>query len=188
MATQSIAITRQTPDLQVSQVSADSAATSGQNLTVDWTVQNSGTGRTNANYWYDDIYLSKDQTLSQDNIRLGQTYRSGALDAQGLYTASDSFEVPIDVAGNWYVIAKADGVIDRQGTDQVFEGALEGNNTRVSVNPVAITLGATPDLRITQVDVPSEGISGQSAQVPWTVLNAGAATGEDSTYSSRHFS
>jgi Ca2+-binding RTX toxin-like protein/subtilase family serine protease len=181
-ATQSIAITRQTPDLQVAQVSADSAATSGQNLTVNWTVQNSGTGRTNADYWYDDVYLSKDQTLSQDDIRLGQTYRSGALDAQGQYTASNSFEVPIDVAGDWYVIAKADGVIDRQGADQVFEGALEGNNTRVSANPVAITLGATPDLQITQVDVPTEGISGQSVQVSWTVLNAGSATGAESTW------
>jgi subtilase family serine protease len=87
-ATQSIAITRQTPDLQVEQVSADSTAISGQNLKVNWTVQNSGTGRTNANYWYDNVYLSKDQTLSQDDIRLGQTYRSGALDVQGQYTGS----------------------------------------------------------------------------------------------------
>jgi Ca2+-binding RTX toxin-like protein/subtilase family serine protease len=181
-ATQSIAISRQTPDLQVAQVSAAPTAISGQNLTVNWTVQNSGTGRTNTNYWYDDVYLSKDQTLSQDDIRLGQTYRSGALDAQGQYSASDSFEVPIDVAGDWYVIAKADGVIDRQGTDQVFEGALEGNNTRVSANPVAITLGATPDLQITQVDVPTEGISGQSVQVSWTVLNTGSATGEESAW------
>jgi CARDB len=108
--------------------------------------------------------------------------RFSALDAQGQYTVSDSFEVPIDVAGDWYVIANADGVIDLQGTDRVYEGALEGNNTLVSANPISITLGATPDLRITQVDVSTEGISGQSVQVSWTVLNAGVATGEESAW------
>jgi hypothetical protein len=96
--TQAVAITRQTPDLQTTQLNTAATAISGQDLMVNWTVQNSGTGRTNTNYWDDDVYLSKDQTLSQDDICLGQTYRSGALEAQGQYTASDSFKVPIDVA------------------------------------------------------------------------------------------
>jgi subtilase family serine protease len=187
-ATQSVAITRLTPDLQTTQVNTATTAISGQNLSVNWTVQNLGTGRTNANFWYDDVYLSKDQTLSQDDIRLGQTYHSGALDTQSQYTASGAFEVPIDLTGDWYVIAKADGIIERQETDQVLEGALEGNNARVSASPVAVTLGTVPDLQVTQVDVPTEGISGQAVQVSWTVSNAGADTGVQSWYDAVYLS
>lgn len=75
-----VTVTRQTPDLLPTQVSVPTTALSGNNLTVGWTVQNSGTGRTNANYWYDDIYLSLDAVFSSDDIYLGQVYHSGTLD------------------------------------------------------------------------------------------------------------
>jgi subtilase family serine protease len=175
-ASQTVAISRQTPDLQISQVNTSATAISSQNLTVNWTVQNLGTVRTNSSFWYDNVYLSNDRILNKGDILLGQTYHNGALDAQGQYTASGTFEVPIDVAGDWYVIAKADGANEFDVANRVYEGALEGNNTLVSINPVAVTLGEVPDLQVIQVDAPTEGISGQAVQVSWTVRNAGANT------------
>src|SRR5262249_6952541 len=58
-----VAITRKLADLQVTQVTAPADAATGADLTVRWTVANTGDGRTNANYWYDDVYLSTQPTL-----------------------------------------------------------------------------------------------------------------------------
>ena len=68
-----IAITRKTPDLQVTAVNAPLTGVSGESLIVDWSVANLGTGKTNSNYWYDEVFLSLDRDLGDSSdISLGR--------------------------------------------------------------------------------------------------------------------
>ncbi|MCL1475465.1 CARDB domain-containing protein [Argonema antarcticum] len=182
-AVQIVNITRQTPDLQVTQVIAPATANSGQPFTVNWTVKNLGGGRTNTDYWYDDVYLSTDEIVSSDDIYLGRVYRSGALESSGQYTASSTFNLPYDISGDFYTLVRTDS------TDRVVEAPLDNNNTRATVSAASIGLTPVPDLVVAAVDAPAAAISGQSFNVTWTVRNdGGAATVDRSWYDAFYLS
>ncbi|MBD2281359.1 CARDB domain-containing protein, partial [Aphanizomenon flos-aquae] len=180
---QPVNITRQTADLQVTQVTAPNTAASGQPFTVSWKVQNLSTNRTSSDYWYDAVYLSADTQISSDDVRLGDVYRSGALAANGEYTASRTFNLPIDVQGTYYTLVRTDV------GNSVIEGSLENNNDGVAVGTTAISLSPTSDLIITSVNTSATAVSGQSLNVTWTVRNAGtAATGDRNWYEAFYLS
>ena len=170
-----LTVTRQTPDLQVSEVGAPTAAASGETFTVNWTVQNLGTGQTNSNYWHDEVFLSADASLSNDDISLGRVYHSGVLEADAQYSASGTFTLPIDVEGSFSVIVRTDSP-NRRGDDQVIEGSGENNNQGVTANATAISLGRVPDLVIESVEAPTAALSRQGFELNWVVSNAGADT------------
>ena len=191
---QPLTVTRESADLQVTQVSSPSSGQSGQALTVDWTVKNFGS-RTNRNYWYDGVYLSTDNQISNDDIFLGNAYRSEALDASGQYSVSRSFNLPNNLqARNYYTLVRADV------SNYVYEGALENNNDKATEGTTAGTGGVTtggtsvgvtasPDLVMVSVDEPTTGISGQNLTVNWTVRNAGTVeTGDRSWYEAFYLS
>jgi phospholipase/lecithinase/hemolysin len=195
---QPLTVTRESADLQVTQVSSPSSGQSGQALTVNWTVKNLGS-RTNRNYWYDGVYLSTDNQISNDDIFLGNAYRSEALDASGQYSVSRSFNLPNNLqAGNYYTLVRADV------SNYVYEGALENNNDKATEGTTAGTGGetggettggtsvgvtASPDLVMVSVDAPTTGISGQNLTVNWTVRNAGTVeTGDRSWYEAFYLS
>jgi subtilase family serine protease len=182
-AVQTLSITRQTPDLQVTGVSIPTTALSGQALTVDWTVKNSGTGKTNALFWYDDVYLSTDAVISNNDRFLGRVYRSGALEGSTEYSVSRSFNLPIDLQGEFYTIVRTDS------SDRVLETPFENNNDLVSSGTTNISLSPVADLVIASVDAASTGISSQLLNVTWTVSNDGAAsTGSSSWYDAFYLS
>jgi subtilase family serine protease len=177
-----VTVTRQTPDLQVTQINSPTTAQSGEPFTVSWTVQNLGTGRTNSNYWYDNVYLSLDSVISSDDIKLGQVYHSDALDPSAQYQASQTFTLPVDLAGQFYVLVGTDS------TDQVIEGSLENNNQLATSGTTPITLSAVPDLVVQSVDAPATAIGGQLFPLTWTVQNNGANTDEHSWYDAFYLS
>jgi hypothetical protein len=169
-------------DLLVGAVSAESTVQSGNRLTVNWTVQNQGEGRTNSSSWYDVLYLSTDRILSGDDQRLGDLWHSGALQPGGNYTASRAFEVPIDLAGQFYVLVQTDSL---GGVD---EGTLEANNVGAMLGITTVNLSPVPDLVMQGVDAPATAISGRSLQMNWTVRNDGsdaARNWRDTFYLSR---
>jgi RHS repeat-associated protein len=190
---QALAVTQQNPDLQVTQVSSPTTGQSGQSLTVNWTVQNSGSNRTNANYWYDAVYLSTDSQLSSDDILLGINFRSSVLDPSSQYEVTRSFGLPASLQGNYYTIVRADIY------NNVFEGSLENNNDKATEGTTGTTGGSTggttvglteaPDLVLDSLDVPATGISGQNLSINWTVRNAGTVeTGQRSWYEAFYLS
>ncbi|MBE9039163.1 CARDB domain-containing protein, partial [aff. Roholtiella sp. LEGE 12411] len=180
---QSLSITRQTPDLQVTGVSIPTTALSGQALTVDWTVKNFGTGKTNALFWYDDVYLSTDSVISGNDRLLGRVYRSGALEVSAEYSVSRSFNLPIDLQGEFYTIVRTDS------SNFVLETPFENNNDLVSSGTTNISLSPVADLVVASVDAASTGISSQLFNVTWTVSNDGAAsTGSSSWYDAFYLS
>jgi len=58
-------------DLQVTDIHVPAGAIAGQPLDVSYTVRNSGDNRTNANFWYDALYLSNDANTS-DHVLIGK--------------------------------------------------------------------------------------------------------------------
>lgn len=184
---QSIEIARQTPDLRVT--TAPTAIRSGNRLTVDWTVQNLGTGRTNSTYWYDGVYLSRDTELNpQADVYLGQVFHSGAINPTGEYTAAGTFALPVDLTGDYYVIVRTDDREGRTEPDRVIEGQLEDNNDRASTNPIAFPLSPVPNLVMANVDAPIQGITGQEVTLSWTVRNDGVRTENQSWYDAFYLS
>jgi subtilase family serine protease len=168
-----IEVVNPTPDLRVTAV--HTPLTAQNQLTVSWTVKNSGSGNTHSQYWYDEVYLSKDGVWDINDLPLGQVYHSGALASQQEYTASATFKLPGDLQGDWMVIVRTDSLVPPLGDDRVTEGAGETNNTLASTLPTAISLAAVPDLQVEQVVSPTTAISGQPFEVSWTVRNRGVA-------------
>ncbi|MDB9444753.1 CARDB domain-containing protein [Anabaena sp. CS-542/02] len=175
-----ITISRNTPDLQVTSISLPDTFTPGQPLTISWTVENLGQGRTNSNFWYDAVYLSLDPTVSNNDIELGSFFRSGALGLQESYTATKTFNVPTNLDGNYYVLVRTDR------DNHVIEGIFENNNLKSSdasssgggtgIEVLPITPIPTPDLTVQSVDAPTQGIAGQPLNLTWTMVNNGADT------------
>ncbi|MCA2813573.1 MAG: hypothetical protein IM477_13910, partial [Microcystis sp. M090S1] len=186
-----LTISRDTPDLQVTSITLPNTVTPGQPLTLNWTVANLGVGRTNSNYWYDQVYLSLDKNVSGDDINLGSVYRSGALEPSASYSATGTFSLPVNLNGSYYVLVQTDR------DNNVIEGTFENNNVLASdsssgggsgTGSLPITPAPSADLAVTGVDAPEQGIAGQSLSLTWTVVNNDANTGQswyDAVYLSR---
>ena len=184
-----VTVVQNLADLQVTSVGWTAGVlTAGDTITVTWTVQNAGTGRTNVLSWRDRVYLSPDAVLGNGNdIDLGSMTHGGPLDAGGTRTLTATVRIPTWAAGEYYlgVYADADG--------QVFEGALEGNNARVrslaanpvdpggpvdpsdpgTIDPPPAGVVVVPELVPVSVDAPTEAYSGQAFSLSWTVRNDG---------------
>lgn len=177
-----IEITRQTADLQVTSVTAPAAAASGTQLDVTWTVENLSGAPTNANYWYDDVYLSSDQTISGGDTYLGRVQHSNVLPGGGAYTTTRSLDLPINLSGEFFVLVRTDA------NNRVVEEGADGNNDGASSSTTTVTLSPTPDMIVTNVDAPTEAFSGQPFSLTWTVQNAGAADASGRWYDAVYLS
>jgi hypothetical protein len=154
------------PNLTVSSVSAQAAAFSGQNVSIAWTVVNSGTAPTSVPQWTDRVYLSTDATLDGGDLSLGTANNPSYLNAGESYVNSLTATLPEGINGTYYFIVAAD-----QG-NAVFEYNREDDNWRAAAS-TAVTLTPPPDLRVTAITAPQNAFSGQSVRVGWSVSNAG---------------
>ena len=181
-----IIVTRHPADLQPTdfQVTPGIVA-SGQELTLDWTVENLGNGPTVAGAWYDRVYLSLDEQLdAEEDVLLGSVRRSGELEGGEGYSVHSTFTVPIDLSGDYHVILSID---DGENGGVVLESD-ETNNLRLLAAPVTVLLSPTPDLVVAEVDAPATAYSGLTVDIRWTVRNDGADAGGswyDTLYLSR---
>ena len=73
--------------LELSQVSAPTAATTGQQITVNWQVSNTSSNST-VNSWQDSVYFSTTAAITSRSVLLGSVTHSGGLDSGGFYNAS----------------------------------------------------------------------------------------------------
>ena len=160
-----------TADLQVASVTAPLSVASGEWLTVGYTVVNAGLGRTNSDWWVDNVILSKDDVFGNgDDLYLGRVYHSNRLAPTESYQGSGSFRLPIDMEGDYHVFVQTDA------WGWVTELNGENNNQNVAPDTTTVNLTLTPDLAITDLQAADLGTSGQPLQVSWTVHNNGAAT------------
>jgi len=167
-----ITVTRQTADLRVMSVTSPSAAISGQGLIVSWTVQNMSVTAPNSNTWTDTIYISADDVIDSGDLVLGSAQNPRTLDSFGQYTATRTFNLPVDLAGVFFVLVRADSA------NHVLEDSLEGNNDRAADSVTTITLSPVADLDVVAVEAPPEAFSGQMFDLSWTVRNVGGAVAQ----------
>jgi PKD repeat protein len=154
-------------DLIVENVSAPQTGSSGQPVTVGFTVKNIGEARTLGAFWLDEVFLSKNQTLERNaDIRIARVQRNEFLETNRSYSRSRTITLPNGISGAYFVIVQTDA------ENQVGE-AGEGNNIAVSQQPVAIEFTPVPDLQVAQLLAPSEGVAGQPLTVNWQVINGG---------------
>jgi subtilase family serine protease len=117
------------PDLTVSALSVPGSTAAGATVTASDTVKNTGGGRApGSTTWF---YLSANTGLDASDVLLGS--RAGAeLAAGDIDSGQTELTIPAQTAaGNYFVIAKADG-------ETVVAETSETNNTRVAAIKITI--------------------------------------------------
>ncbi len=120
------------PDLVISSVTAPTQAKGGDDITVDWTVENTGNGPAQPTGWIDTVYLTNDPTdpLDQNAITmtLGSVTQNAVLNVGASYNASLNVELSPSAAGQYFVVytdAPQPGI---QTPYNVVEEVSETNN------------------------------------------------------------
>ncbi len=141
-------------------------------LTVTWTVTNSGTGPGKVDQWNDRVLLSASGGFgSSDNIVLTPDVPHQGLMPPGTsYTQTQTFTLPANLQGRFHVLVKTNA------DNKVFEGP----GTFQEVADVGHTLDVTPapfsQLVVNPVMADPTAKSGQPLTVSWQVTNQGIAT------------
>jgi subtilase family serine protease len=168
-----IVITLSPPaDLLLSAFNAAPEINAGQPLPVQWTVENAGTGPTASNNWHDGVFLSDDETFSNNDLLLGTFARNGVLESGGSYTRAEQVVIPPYLSGDKYLLLRTDI------GNTVYEHNAEHNN--IVVHPLSITVPPPCDLVVTDISFPAEAIAGEQISVQYTIHNQGIhpATGQ----------
>jgi subtilase family serine protease len=153
------------PDLHVTAVAAPDAVWGGDTLTVSWTVQNKGFGRTGAAGWVDRVYLTTEPDPFQPGVRytyLGEFPRAHALAPGESYTTTRSIPLSPSAAGGFIVV-----VTDASNKISELDETNNRNRTYCSVSPLP------SDLTVTEIVVPPQNFSGEKTTIRYTVTNVG---------------
>ena len=86
---------------------ADATGTTGQNITIGYTVQNLSPNAA-AGSWTDSVYLSAAGTLDANALLLGRVSHTGGLAGLSSYTGTLTASLPGVVNGNYYLIVVTD--------------------------------------------------------------------------------
>jgi hypothetical protein len=137
----------------------------GENITMDLTEQNIGSGTAGSHE--STIYLSSDNILNSSGDVFLVSYSMGSMAGGAQQTVSRSFSVPNVPAGNYYLIVQVDDLNAVAETD-------ESNNIGVRNGQVTISPGnGTPDLVVASVTV-ADG-QGPDLMYSYTINNVGTA-------------
>ncbi|MCF4969077.1 CARDB domain-containing protein [Nostoc sp. CMAA1605] len=160
------------PDLIIQNISAPSIVDPGNLFTLNYQIANQGTA--SAGNHTTKIYLSRDTTLSSDDILLASdpNYFYPVLNA-GTYS-SESYYLSIsrDINfGNYYLLLQADG-----------NGEISESNEANNITTKAITLAA-PDLIVQNPSNPASANIGTTISLSYQLRNQGNGNaGINSTY------
>lgn len=95
-------------DLDMDITSAPVNGTSGQNVSVNWTVTNAGSNPTFTGAWTDSVYLSLDKALDASDKLVGRLPHSGVLAPAAFYDGSLTAPLPGVVPGEYRFLVVAD--------------------------------------------------------------------------------
>jgi hypothetical protein len=180
-------ITYREPDLQVSNLTLPpQPPSSGDTISLAWTVANLGNRATRQTSWSDHVFLSRDATLDPNDYLIGQFDHQGALAAGASYTSQQQMRLPDSIDGDFYIIVETDSQFGvffavplptlgiNRVSDSVPEFQGEGNNAIAA--PLHIGARPNADLVVTQVSAPEHVTTGQPITFSYTVANVGGAT------------
>ncbi|MBS0640889.1 MAG: hypothetical protein JSS43_13510, partial [Proteobacteria bacterium] len=158
-------------DLIVTSVTPTSAASSGQDLTLSWSVKNQGIGLTNVSQWQDLVYLSATPDFSSGVTYLGSFNHLGFIAPDGTYTREATVHLPDGISGTYYLQVRVPGTSYPYG-GAPYEFIYTANNSGTSA-AFTVALTPAPDLKVTTVTLPSTAQEGSAIDVTWTVTNQG---------------
>jgi len=125
-------------DLVVSSITPPTSGSPGESITVNWTIQNSGTNPATGS-WDDAVYLSSDQTWDIGDILLGKRTQVGPLATGQSYNGQFTATLPAINPGSYYVIVKTDVQNRvRETNDNNNSGTA---NTQTSIDVTALQIG-----------------------------------------------
>jgi subtilase family serine protease/photosystem II stability/assembly factor-like uncharacterized protein len=154
-------------DLQVISVYAPENALAGSAIHVSWNVQNKGRQSTQDAFWYDRVYLSKDNHFSpQYDILMGNIFHNNILRPNEIYTCSHYFILRQDLGGTYYIFVQTDA------DNHVYENTNENNNITIGNSDIQLT-GLYVDLMLSEININDSLNSGQSVDISWKVKNTG---------------
>jgi len=110
-----------TANLKLDEVTAPNYATVNQVIPVTWKVFNPGEGdafsRNNIGSWQDKIYLSKDETIDQQDIILSSWQRNNLV-KDSYYVVGKNITIPNNVSGEYYLLFATDAAQTLVETDE----------------------------------------------------------------------
>ena len=157
------------PDLRVTSVVAPNFAFSNENININYTVTNSGTGATRSYQWTNYLYLSKDSVFSSAAVFANSYHHVGELKENEKYSTTQTVKLPDGIFGKYYVYV---------GTDifnQVYEHAAENNN-RGRSDSINVLLTPPIDLGVSEITIPASASNLQQATIKWKVANNGGSS------------
>jgi RHS repeat-associated protein len=169
-------------DLATLSVTAPTSGTEGGTITVNWTVQEEGSG-TATGSWSDAVYLSDTPVFSPDAQFLTRVEHTGSLGPGESYSASASVTLNNVLPGNHYILVRCNDLND------IFEGLATANNTAAA--PISFAL---PSLTLNTPYSDQFTGAGESNYYQLAVpggqtlvfsLNSAAASGSTELYVSR---
>jgi subtilase family serine protease len=150
-------------DIAITNTESPTSAAIGEQIDISWTVGNQGSVAA-FGYWGDEIYLSDDEYLDDNDTYLEYGERQDynvPLAINDNYTLSSKINVPNTQPGSKYLLFATDKYNDLGETD-------ETNN--VKAVPIEIT---APDLVITNIDAPVSIPIQTPTAISWTIENIG---------------
>jgi len=158
------------PDFQVVHVTVADTVFEGRSTSVQWLVQNLGSGPTpEGSVWTDAVYYSLDDVLdTAADVSLVVSSHSGS-EADDSYLEDANAVIPAGDLGTRYLFVVTDA------SDDVYEHEHEDNNIRAASIVVVQVPPQLPDLALTDLVLPDslEGGSYAQAEITWTVENVG---------------
>jgi hypothetical protein len=188
---------RPLPDLEVVTVNIPANANSGQTISLNWTVKNTGPGNTTLNQaWTDAVFLSFDtfpnftrppqvqpRNWNQGEFPLRPLLVATrpnvtALENGQQYSNTVDFTLPINFAGEYYVYVITNFPAGANAPQQM---AINNDTLRAPL-PLTVIPSPTPDLRVEFVNVPATTFSGSTVPLTYRVKNYGVVTPAPTSY------
>lgn len=139
----------------------------GKTIQVAYEVKNAGSLDIKSQ-WTDVLYLSRDGQVDASDLVLKTINIAQKLGVGDAYTRTESINVPLVPAGNYYVLLQANSEQD------VLENNF--NDNLAASDPLRFKRAQLSDLEVTAVVTPGSQYSGKSFELEWTVKNNGSVT------------
>lgn len=157
------------PDLAVinfTMVSSEESVLSDSEISLEWTVENNGTGSTLSRSWHDTLYLSSSPQVEHNSTRLTSAlFYRGALTPGQRYHQVSSTRLPSKISGTFYLVLK----VNQEGS--LVEKDAQANN--LAWTPVKIRPAPLPDLTVITVSFIFEE-DRRLLKVSWRASNIGS--------------
>lgn len=160
-------------DLRVFDVTAPSLSVGNPvEVTIDWKVDNIGTGTGTVNNWVDRIVASEDNVVGNgDDKILKEFTRTGLLGVGESYFRSETITLPVNFQGHYRLFVQTDA------KNTIFENNLKANNAASAPNFFDVVTIPYADLVVSSVTPQTTGSSGQTLSLSWVVTNLSSTNG-----------